>query len=91
MIRDTRALAPSLIFPSTENAAAASDEDRDLLVARRLEPARADLDEDPEGKGCPAQVFLGAFCAVTPEGQPAGARAAQLADSRGGGCVGGRL
>ncbi|XP_035866278.1 protein cordon-bleu isoform X2 [Phyllostomus discolor] len=33
----------------TENAAAASDDDRDLLVAaRRLEPAQADLDEDPE-------------------------------------------
>ncbi|XP_045682868.1 protein cordon-bleu isoform X5 [Phyllostomus hastatus] len=32
-----------------ENAAAASEDDRDLLVtARRLEPARADLDGDPE-------------------------------------------
>ncbi|XP_053782925.1 protein cordon-bleu isoform X3 [Desmodus rotundus] len=32
----------------TEHAAAASDEDRDRLVARQLEQTRADLDEDPE-------------------------------------------
>ncbi|XP_036896998.1 protein cordon-bleu isoform X2 [Sturnira hondurensis] len=32
----------------TENAAAAPDDNRDLLVTRRLGQSRADLDEDPE-------------------------------------------